>query len=200
MRPNELTPPAHLLLVDDDRLVLSTLTLGLQQNGYRISNAESCEEAEVFLASGERPDLAILDIRMPGNSGLHLAERLQQLDHIPFVIFSAYSDQAMIDQASQLGALAYLVKPLDIPKLIPSLEAAMARSNELQELRTTRQQLQAALDGERNINVAVGITMMQYHLKRSEAFDKLRNAARVRRCKLAQLANDIVQAGEALNL
>ena len=200
MSLNELTRPTHFLLVDDDRLVLKTLTLDLQQNGYRISNAESCEEAEIFLASGDRPDLVILDIRMPGHSGLHLAERLKQLDHIPFVIFSAYSDQAMIDQSSQLGALAYLVKPMDIAKLIPSLIAAMARANELHDLRLTRQQLQAALDAERNINVAVGITMMQYHVKRSEAFDKLRNAARLRRCKLVDLANDIVQAGDAMSL
>ena len=106
----------------------------------------------------------------------------------------------MIDKASQLGALAYLVKPMELTKMIPSLVAAMARADELQELRVTRQQLQAALDAERNINVAVGITMMQYHLKRSAAFDKLRNAARVRRCKLADLANEVVQAGEALNL
>jgi response regulator NasT len=200
MSPNKTTFSPHLLLVDDDRLVLSTLTLGLQQNGYRVSNAESAEDAEVYLASGERPDLAILDIRMSGNSGLQLAERLQQLDHIPFVILSAYSDQPMIDRATQLGALAYLVKPMDIPKLVPSLEAALARANELQELRVSRQQLQAALDAERNINVAVGITMMQYHIKRAEAFSMLRNAARVRRIKLANLANDIVQAGEALNL
>lgn len=200
MSPDESTPTAHLLLVDDDRLVLKTLTLGLRQSGYRVSDAESCEEAEVFLASGERPDLAVVDIRMSGNSGLYLAERLQQLDHIPFVIFSAYSDQVMIDRASELGALAYLVKPMDIAKLIPSLVAALARANELHALRTTRQQLQAALDAERNINVAVGITMMQYHVKRSDAFDKLRNAARVRRCKLADLATDIVQAGDALNL
>lgn len=190
----------HLLLVDDDRLVLSTLTLGLQQAGYRVSSADSAEDAEVFLASGERPDLAILDMRMAGNSGLYLAERLHQLDRIPFVILSAYSDQPMIDRATQLGALGYLVKPMDIPKLIPSLEAALARANELQELRVSRQQLQAALDAERNINVAVGITMMQYHLQRNEAFNKLRNAARIRRRKLADLANEIVQAGEALNL
>ena len=200
MSPNTTPPLPHLLLVDDDRLVLSTLTLGLRQAGYRVSSADSAEDAEVFLASGERPDLAILDIRMSGNSGLHLAERLQQLDHIPFVILSAYSDQTMIDQASRLGALGYLVKPMDIPKLVPSLEAALARANELHELRVSRQQLQAALDAERNINVAVGITMMQYHLQRNEAFNKLRNAARVRRRKLADLAADIVQAGEALNL
>lgn len=200
MSPNSTTPLPHLLLVDDDRLVLSTLSLGLQQAKYRVSSAESAEEAEVFLASGERPDLAILDIRMPGSSGLYLAQRLHQLDHIPFVILSAYSDQAMIDQASQLGALGYLVKPLDIPKLVPSLEAALARAHELQDLRVSHQQLQAALDAERNINVAVGITMMQYHLKRNEAFNKLRNAARVGRRKLADLANEIVQAGEALNL
>jgi len=200
MSPKKTQTLPHLLLVDDDRLVLSTLILGLQQAGYRVSSADSAEDAEVFLASGERPDLAILDIRMPGNSGLYLAERLHELDRIPFVILSAYSDQPMIDQASKLGALAYLVKPMDIPKLVPSLEAALARASELQGLRVSHLQLQAALDAERNINVAVGITMMQYHLQRNDAFNKLRNAARIRRRKLADLATEIVQAGEALNL
>lgn len=200
MTQNNTTPLPHLLLVDDDRLVLSTLALGLQQAGYRITSAESAEEAEAFLASGDRPDMAILDIRLSGSSGLYLAERLQQLDRIPFVILSAYSDQPMIDQATQLGALGYWVKPMDIPKLVPALEAALARADELQELRVSRQQLQAALDAERNINVAVGITMMQFHLKRNDAFNKLRNAARTQRCKLVDLANEIVQAGEALNL
>lgn len=194
------TVPTHLLLVDDDRLVLATLASGLQQAGYRVSTVESAEDAENLLAGGERPDLAILDIRMPGKDGLHLAKRLHELDHIPFMMFSAYSDQTMVDQASRSGALGYLVKPLDIPQLLPAIEAALARANELQDLRATRQQLQAALDTERDISIAVGITMMQYHLKRHEAFDLLRKSARSRRCKLADLATEIIQAGEALKL
>ena len=200
MSTPDVCQPPHILLVDDDRLVVATLSLGLEQAGYRVSTAESAEEAEVLLASGERPDLVILDIRMSGQSGLHLAKRLHELDHIPFVMFSAYSEPSMVDQATLDGALGYLVKPLDIPQMVPAIEAALARANELQELRTTRVQLQSALNAERDISIAVGITMVQHHLKRSEAFDLLRKSARSRRCKLADLAAEIIQAGESLKL
>jgi response regulator NasT len=185
--------PRHLLLVDDDRLVLSTLSMGLQQAGYRVSTAESAEEAEVLLAGGLRPDLAIVDIRMSGQDGLYLARRLRELDHIPFIMLSAYSEHHMIGQASQLGALGYLVKPLDTSQLLPAIEAALARANELQGLRETRGQLQAALDAERDISVAVGITMAQRHLARQDAFELLRKLARTQRRKLAELATEIIR-------
>lgn len=187
---------ARLLLVDDDRLVLTTLANGLLKAGYGVKTAESAEEAEMLLASGEDPDLAILDIRMSGQDGLFLARRLQELDHIPFMMLSAYSDQAMIDQASQLGALGYLVKPLDIPQLIPGIEAALSRANELQSLRETRLQLQAALNAERDISVAIGITMVQQRLDRHTAFELLRKIARSQRRKLGELATEIIQASE----
>jgi len=183
----------HLLLVDDDRLVLSTLSMGLQHAGYRVSTAESSEEAEVLLAGGLRPDLAIVDIRMGGQDGLYLARRLRELDHIPFMMFSAYSEQHMIGQASELGALGYLVKPLDTSQLLPAIEAALARANELQGLRDTRAQLQAALDAERDISVAIGITMAQQQLPRQEAFDLLRKTARSQRRKLAELAAAVIR-------
>ena len=192
--------PSHILLIDDDRLVISTLSLGLRQAGYRVSTAESTEEAEILLASGEHPDLAILDIRMPGQDGLYLAQRLHELDRIPFMMLSAYSEPSMVEQVTHYGALGYLVKPLDVAQLVPAIEAALARSNELNGLRITRQQLQAALDSERDISIAVGITMMQYRLKRSDAFELLRKSARTRRRKMADLAGEIIHAGEALNL
>lgn len=187
---------ARLLLVDDDRLVLSTLANGLLKAGYGVKTAESAEEAEMLLASGEDPDLAILDIRMSGQDGLFLARRLQEFDHIPFMMLSAYSDQAMIDQASQFGALGYMVKPLDIPQLIPGIEAALSRANELQSLRETRLQLQAALNAERDISVAIGITMVQERLGRHAAFELLRKTARSQRRKLGALATEIIQASE----
>lgn len=196
-------PPAtgkKLLVVDDDRLVLALIASGLTDAGYSVTSAESAEDAEAWLASGERPDLAILDVRMPGKGGLYLAQRLRELDHIPFMMLSAYSDAKIVEQATLYGALAYAVKPQDITQLVPAIEAALARANELQDLRDTRQQLQAALDSERDISLAMGITMMQHRLKRSEAFDLLRKTARDRRCKLADLARQIIQAGETMSL
>jgi AmiR/NasT family two-component response regulator len=200
MTTHKANPKArHLLVVDDDRLVLSVISTGLVDAGFEVTTAETAEDAEAWLAGGIRPDLAILDVHMPGQSGLFLADRLRALDHIPFMMFSAYSDPAMVEQANGCGALGYLVKPLDTVQLLPAVEAALARANELQALRTTRLQLQAALDGERDISVALGITMMQHRLKRNEAFELLRASARKRRCKLSDLATEIIQAGEKLN-
>ncbi len=187
-----------LLLVDDDRLVLAVVALRLTEAGYHVTSAESAEDAEAWLAGGLRPDLAIIDVSMPGKGGLYLAQRLRELDHIPFMMLSAFSDPQMVDQTTQYGALAYAVKPLDVTQLIPLIETALARANELQELRTTRQQLQAALDGERDISIAVGIAMMQHRLKRSDAFELLRKAARHKRCKLADLAAQVIQSCETL--
>jgi AmiR/NasT family two-component response regulator len=190
----------RLLLVDDERLVLTTLSIGLSRVGYNISTAESVDEAEATLASGERPDLIILDVSMPGRSGLELAERLCAFDHIPFILLTAYSDREIVEQAASYGALGYLVKPVDSQQLVPTIEAALARATELHGLRKTGQQLQNALDGEREISIAIGITMVQYRLGRKAAFELLRKTARSRCCKLAELAVDVIKASEALNL
>lgn len=189
-----------LLLVDDERLVLATLAQGLSKAGYAVNTAESVDEAEALLASGERPDLVILDVSMPGRNGLELAERLHSFDHIPFLLLTAYSDQAIVEQAAACGALGYLVKPVDTRQLVPAIEAALARAAELRSLRMTGQQLQNALDGEREISIAVGITMVQYRLGRKAAFELLRKTARSQSRRLAELAIDVIKASEGLNL
>ena len=193
----EATP--HLLLVDDDRLILATVACGLRDAGYRISTAESVEDAEAILSSGVRPDLAILDVHMSGRDGLELAERLHQIEHIPFIVLSAYSDPATVERATQRGALGYMVKPLDICQIRPTIEAALQRATELDALRQTREQLQKALDGDRNINVATGITMVQYRLQRGAAFELLRAAARAQRRKITQVAAEIIDSSEKLH-
>ncbi|MGZ8190161.1 MAG: ANTAR domain-containing response regulator [Methylococcaceae bacterium] len=190
----------NILLVDDDRLVLAVLAKGLMNAGYCISTAESVDEAEATLASGERPDLIVLDVRMHGRSGLELAERLHSLDHIPFILLTAYSDKEIVEQATTCGALGYLVKPVDTPQLLPAIEAAISRAEELQSLRKTGCQLQDALNAEREINIAVGITMMQYRLGRQAAFELLRKTARSQRRKLMELAEEVIKASETLNL
>jgi len=194
--PDKRTP--YILLVDDDRLVLATLATSVAQAGYTVSSAKSAEEAEEILAGGRRPDLVLLDVRMPGQSGLYLAQRLRELDNIPFVMLSAYSDEQTVKEALAQGALAFYAKPLDEAQLLLAIEAALARGDELHSLRTTRQQLQQALDNERGINVAVGITMMQYRLKRQAAFEQLRRAARTRNLKLADVALEVLQSCEMI--
>ena len=193
------TAPAHLLLVDDDRLILTTLAGGLRASGYRVSTAESVDDAQALLTSGVRPDLVVVDMHMPGRDGLELAQRLRDLEHLPFLVLSAYSDPTTVERAAQLGALSYMVKPLAISQIRPTIEAALLRAQELDALRQTQLQLQEALNGDRDISVATGITMMQYRLQRSAAFELLRCAARAQRRKLAHVAADIIQSSEALH-
>ena len=185
-------PTRKLLLVDDDRLVLATLTRGLEAAGFAVVPAESVTEAEDLLAGGTRPDLAIVDVMMPERSGLELAQRLQELDHIPFILLTATADAQVVEQATQNGALGYVVKPVDVPQLVPTIEAALARSSDLQDFRLTQRQLQAALDADRNINVAIGIVMVRQRVGRNDAFDQLRKTARARRLKLSALASELI--------
>lgn len=187
---------SHLLVVDDDRLILYTLASGLRDAGYQVSTAESAQEAQNFLTIGEAPDLAILDVQMPQVDGLMLAERLRDFEHVPFVILSAYSDTASVDRATQLGALSYMVKPIDVPQMVPNIEAALQRAKDMSHLHSTSAKLKEALGVERVINVAVGITMVQYQLSRAAAFDTLRGAARSQRRKMSDIAQTVIQAHE----
>lgn len=189
----------RLLLLDDDRLVLATLGEGLRQAGYRIVTASSVEEAEDVLAEGEI-DLAILDVRMPGLSGIDLARRLHAADsEVPFIFLTAYSDEELVEQASEAGAMGYVVKPADPDRLIPAIEAAFARAADAKKLRETGRQLQTALDADRDVSLAIGIMMERRRLGRQDAFELLRGQARTERRKLIELAREVVLATEKLN-
>jgi response regulator NasT len=185
-------PTRKLLLVDDDRLVLATLTRGLAAAGFVIMAAESVTEAEDLLTGSMRPDLAIVDVMMPERSGLELVKRLRDIDHIPFILLTATADANVVEQAMQDGALGYVVKPVSVPQLVPAIEVALARSADLQDLRMSQRQFQAVLDGDRDINVAIGIVMVRQQLGRNDAFDQLRKTARARRLKLTALASELI--------
>ena len=194
-----LRTPRTVLLVDDDPLVLESLSAGLIGAGCAVLCANSVSEAEKLLDNGPRPDIAIVDVVMPERSGLELAPRLRALDAIPFVMLSAYSDASIVEQATNAGALGYLIKPVDEVRLLPAIEAALACAAKLDELREVRGQLQKALDSDRDTSVAVGVTMVQHEIGRDEAFDLLRGTARNQRRKLAELAQEVVAAQELLN-
>jgi len=162
-----------VLLVEDDRLVLATLSSGLEQAGYAVQACASVEEAQRVLGV-ERPDIAVLDVRMPNQSGLELAKHLIDHSNVPFIFLTAYSEEHVVQQAVEHGALGYLVKPVDLPQLIPAIEAALARSAELGKLRATEQQLQTALNESREVSMAVGLIMERRRLNRQQAFEALR--------------------------
>lgn len=116
----------RILVVDDDRLVLATVSHGLAQAGYEVIDTDNGDDA-ILLAREQRPELALLDIRMEGKSGFDVAEVLRDVYHIPFMFLSAFADSATIAQVEALGAVAYMVKPLDVGQIVPTVEAAFLR-------------------------------------------------------------------------
>jgi response regulator NasT len=188
----------HILLVDDDRLVLATLEKGLENAGYLVTTAESGDQA--LQQAAEKPfDLAILDICMPGQSGIETARILRERFDIPGLFLSAYNEEDTVQQAVMGGGLGYVVKPVDAPQLIPAVESALARARDLRALIDTKKQLEQALSGQRKNSVAVGILMERRGLAEAEAFETLRATARSSNRKLDELSRELVDALERVN-
>jgi response regulator NasT len=189
--------PCKILLVDDERFILSTLAQGLRNAGYQVFEAVSGQGAMAF-AEEVKSGIAVVDIRMPGMSGIEVGRWLRERG-IPFIFLSAYNDNETVKLAIEEGALGYLVKPVDVSQLLPAIHAAKERAEEIKKLKEAEAQLNVALSGSREISIAVGLLMERYRLTEREAFERLRAHARAQRCKLHHLARDIVNAGEQIN-
>jgi AmiR/NasT family two-component response regulator len=188
-----------ILIVDDDRVILHILADGLRELGYTVSTSVCGAEA-LKLARESAYDLVVLDMRMPEMTGLEVAEELKRDNLAAFVFLSAFGDESVVRDAAEAGALGYLVKPVDIPQLVPFIEAAMARGREIDMLRGTTEQLEQALKVEQKTRTAVGIIMERKGLDRQEAFDLLRARARAQRRKIGEVADELITAVEGMNL
>jgi response regulator NasT len=137
---------------------------------------------------------------MPNRNGLELTKKLKELDQIPFILLTAYSEQELVEQAAESGAVGYLVKPVEVVQLLPAVETALANAASLKSLRGERQHLQTALDSDRAISIATGIIMEQHKLNQHDAIVLLRKNARSQHIKLHEIAAKLINAREELNL
>lgn len=190
--------PAAILVVDDDPVILDALSMGLGSKGYRVDTAASGEAALAHCLRTP-PDLAILDIEMPGLSGIETARRLRETTAVPVMFLTAHDQQGLVEQAVAEGGLGYLVKPVGINQLVPAIEAALARAHDIGNLERTSRHLGHALEVDRNISIAIGILMERHGLADDLAFDALRQQARSQGRKVSVLAREIVAAVALLN-
>ncbi len=189
-----------ILLVDDDIHLLALLSKMLQMANYDVRIATSAPMALGMLADGGRePDLAILDIQMPGMSGLELARHVRANSPIPFLFLSASDTEASVRSATEQGAVGYLVKPIELNQLLPTVIAGLARGDEIRGLRDNEERLGQALQNGRETGMAVGVLMERYRLDRETAFRVLRDQARSSQRKLNDVARELLDAGELLN-
>jgi response regulator NasT len=190
----------RILVVDDDRLVLATVAHGLAQAGYEVIDADNGDDA-ILLAREHRPQLALLDIRMEGKSGFDVAETLRDAYRIPFMFLSAFSDEATLAKVQSLGALAYLVKPLDVGQIVPSVEAVFARLRSAEPAAAAPAAALPAMPGDAladPVPLAVGVLMHRHSLPRAEAWQRLRRMADEHSLPLAAQAERLLGAVEEL--
>lgn len=187
-----------ILLVDDDTLLLQFLAEVLTHAGYDTVTAASAAEA-IRQIEAREPDLALLDINMPGMSGLELARHLHEHTSVAFMFLSASADGESARQAAQFGAVGFLLKPIDAARLMPAFEAGLARADEIRQLRRTEVNLNAALAAGRETSLAVGLLMGRFQSDRNTAFEVLRDHARSSRRKINEVADQLLAAEELLN-
>ena len=204
-----ITEPAsagkgRILVVDDDRLVLATVTQGLVDAGYEVIDADNGDDA-ILLARQHRPALALLDIRMEGMSGFDVAETLRDKYAIPFMFLSAFADEQTLATVKSLGALAYLVKPLEVGQIVPAVEAAFGRlrAGAAPPRRGAAKPAPPAVASDAalgdSVLVAVGVLMHRYSLPRALALQRLRRQADEAGLDLARQAERVLAAVEDLS-
>ncbi len=190
-----------ILVVDDDRLVLATLAAGLKQAGYGVLEADNGDDA-ILLARKHKPRLAILDMRMQGKSGMDVARYLSANTDTGYIFLSAFGDRDIVEDAMRLGALAYLVKPIDVNHIVPAVEAALIKLRERPPavpVPPAPPTLALADSALREQSVAVGILMERLRLDYTRALDVLRAQARAEGRSIDELAANMVDAANRLN-
>ncbi|WP_085316788.1 response regulator [Derxia lacustris] len=180
----------HILVVDDDRLVLATLVNGLTDAGFHVTETDNGDDA-ILLAREVDPDIALLDMRMNGLSGMDVARYLKAHTGVPFMFLSAFGDPEIVSEATALGALGYLVKPLEIKQIVPAIRAALGRAAEQRQRREPRAADAAGLP---DLDLAAQAVAERHRLDLDTARVRIAEQAAALGCPVEQLAAQLAQA------
>jgi response regulator NasT len=199
-----LTPTrrARIIIADDESLIRMDLREMLGHLGYEVVAEASDGRTAVELARRLAPDLLIMDIKMPELDGIAAANELAR-DHIaPVVLLTAYSENSLIGRAKDAGVCGYLVKPFRETELMPVIELALARFNELRDLEREVTDLKEALETRKLVERAKGVLMEVHGLREADAFNRMRKTSMDNRKSMREVAEAIlltheVQTGNA---
>jgi two-component system, response regulator PdtaR len=169
----------RILLAEDETIIRLDLRELLERAGYQVCGEARDGEEAVALAASERPDLAILDVKMPRVDGIEAARRIMADRPIPIVMLTAYGQDELVSRAVEAGVFGYLVKPFRETDLLPAIQTARARHEELQALRDEAQSLSEALAARKVVERAKGLLMEREGLSEQDAFARLRRASQV---------------------
>ena len=182
----------RVLIAEDETIIRLDLRALLERAGFEVcAEARDGEEA-VELARTESPDVAVLDVKMPRLDGIEAARRILDERPIPIVMLTAYGQDELVSRAIEAGVFGYLVKPFRETDLLPAIETARARHDELAALREEAESLADALAARKAIERAKGLLMAKEGLSEEDAFARLRKASQVSGKPLKVVAEAVV--------
>ena len=184
------SPATRILVAEDETLIRMDLVEMLTEAGYEvIAQATNGEEA-IALANEHKPDLAILDVQMPVLDGISAAEKIIAI--APVLMLTAFSQRELVDRARDAGVMAYVVKPFTISDLVPAIEIAISRHNQMRSLADEVADLHDRLETRKVIDRAKGILMKALNLTEPEAFSWIQRAAMDRRITMKEVAEAVI--------
>lgn len=183
-----------ILLADDEAILRLDLREMLTDAGHEIVGEAANGEEAVRLARALKPEFIIMDVKMPIMDGLTAAKIIANEGLAPVLLLTAYSQQDIVEKASEAGVIAYLVKPIREEQLFPAMEIAAKRFREMQNLNTGLQQLKDSLETRKLLDRAKGILMTAHGMTEQEAYRKMQQFSMAKRITLKALAESIIAA------
>ena len=185
----------RVVIAEDEAIIRLDLKETLEEEGYEVVGETGRGDKAVDLVREHRPDIAILDIKMPGMDGLEAARHITKDRICGVLVLTAFSQREVIEEARDAGALAYLVKPVQKSDLIPAIEVAIGRFRELQALNGEVEVLGEQLEARKSIDRAKGILIDSHGMSESEAYGFIQRGAMNHRTTMKAVA-DMVVSGE----
>jgi len=187
----------RILVAEDETLIRMDLVEMLQDAGYEVVAQASNGQEAIDFANEHRPDLAILDVKMPVLDGISAAEKIISVS--PVLMLTAFSQKDLIDRANDAGAMAYVVKPFTINDLLPAIEISISRHRQMKSLEAEVADLYDRLETRKVIDRAKGILMKALNLSEPEAFSWIQRAAMDRRITMKAVAEAVINPSTTLD-
>ncbi len=189
------TPARRVVIAEDEALIRLDLAEMLEEEGYDVVGQAGDGERAVALAEELRPDLVVLDVKMPRLDGISAAERIAGQRIAPVVILTAFSQRELVERARDAGAMAYLVKPFTKGDLVPAVEMAVSRFAELQMLEAEVADLSERLETRKAVDRAKGVLQQRLELSEPDAFRWIQKTAMDLRLSMRQVADGVITHG-----
>ena len=185
--------PRRVVVAEDESLIRMDIVEILRDNGYDVVGEAGDGETAVALATELRPDLVVMDIRMPVMDGIEAAKRLSENHIAPVVLLTAFSQKELVEQASEAGALAYVVKPFTPNDLLPAIEIALSRYQQILTLEAEVADLVERFETRKLVDRAKGLLNERMGLTEPEAFRWIQKASMDRRTTMHAVAQAIIE-------